>query len=87
MPEILTFILLGLMGGLGQVVRIAYGLKQAIDKGKEIDPKRVLVSLIYAFIGGALIGVWTNDYRTAFFSGLAASDIIEGILKAGKGRK
>lgn len=71
-----------LAGGAGQVVRVCYGLKNAIDKNKDISVPRLLTTLLGAMIAGGLIGIWTQDPRAAFFGGLAATDIVEGMLKA-----
>lgn len=80
------YLLLAGAGALGQLVRVCYGLKQALDKGKDISFKRLVLSLVSGASSGALIGVWTQDFRSAFFGGIAATDMIEGILKASKGK-
>ena len=78
--------MLALAGGCGQLIRVCYGLKQALDSDKDINLTRTISSMVTAIITGAMIGIWTQDWRGAFFGGLATTDMLEGILKAGKGK-
>jgi len=72
----------GLFGGIGQLVRAAYGVKNALDAGKEFEPKKLLASLGYAFLGGVVVGVFMQDWRAAFLAGISTSDMLEGLTKA-----
>jgi len=83
--QILYYLGMGVMGGIGQMVRAAYGIKKAIDRGEEISPKRLISTLICGFVSGMLMGVWCEDLRTAFLAGISTTDIIEGVIKAAKG--
>jgi len=87
LEQIVPYLTMGIMGGIGQLCRAAYGIKQALDRGEEIKPGRLIGTLLCGFISGMLIGVWCEDPRTAFLAGISTTDIIEGIMGAARKSK
>lgn len=78
---------LGLAGGLGQLLRILLGLKKAIDADQPIHLQRTFWSAVYGFVWGIVIGFFAPDWRIAFTTGLAATDLTESLIKVAQGSK
>ena len=78
---------LGLAGGLGQLLRILLGLKKAVDEDQKINLQRTFWSAVYAFFWGIVVGFFAPDWRIAFTSGLAATDLTESLIKIAQGSK
>jgi len=76
------YLIYGGAGALGQCVRVCYGIYNAVQKGKEVDPKRMISTLLFGAVSGFLMGLWMKDFRTAFATGIAATDVMEGVVKA-----
>lgn len=92
--DFLMIILLGgLLGMVGQLLRVVIGIKKALDKGQEMDYKRLILSLFLSFAIGMVAGVLaalnvlgseTIDKTTvvAFLAaGYAGTDFIEGFMR------
>jgi len=56
-------------------------IKKALDEGQEISWKKFSSSVIYGAVAGAFVGMLASDWRIAFTSGLAATDLTETLIK------
>ena len=91
--QYLILILLGgILGTVGQLLRVIIGLKKAADSNQAIDYKRTSFSLVLSFAIGGVAGVLASlsagdiafDKSTmmAFLSaGYAGTDFIEGFMR------
>src|SRR5260221_1485160 len=91
--QYLILILLGgILGTVGQLLRVIIGLKKAADAGKETDYKRASFSLLLSFAVGSVAGVlaaigstdvaFDKSTITAFLTaGYAGTDFIEGFMQ------
>lgn len=94
--EYLILILLGgIMGIVGQLIRVVIGLKKAADTNQVIDYKRTILSLILAFAIGGIAGVLAAINMTEvkidkttlisfLAAGYAGTDFIEGFISKNK---
>ena len=83
MQEVLTFILLGFLGGL---VRSLYGILKAVNEGEVIKKDYFITTIIIAgLIGGILGYVFDIDFRIATLAGYVGTDILENIFKSSLG--
>jgi len=95
--QYLILILLGgILGSVGQLLRIIVGLKKSADKDITTDYKKVFLGLVLAFavggVAGVLAAVNVTDVssfdKTTIFAfiaaGYAGTDFIEGFMKKNK---
>ncbi|MBX2947194.1 MAG: hypothetical protein KF725_15290 [Cyclobacteriaceae bacterium] len=96
MEYLILIMLGGIVGTVGQLLRVIIGLKKAADSGEAPDYKRTTLSLVLAFAVGGVAGVLaainmtdleTIDKSTllAFLTaGYAGTDFIEGFISKHK---
>jgi len=72
-------------GGLGQLTRSLLGVKKAIDEHQDINVKQLVSSIFEGFVVGLFVGIFAPDWRFAFTTGLAATDVTESLIKVIKG--
>jgi len=81
--EMYIFIGVGILGG---TARALYGLMKAVVKGKEINTKNFIITLIISGIIGGLLGfVFDIDYKIAGLAGYVGTDLLENVFKGSMG--
>ncbi len=92
--DYLVLILLGgILGAVGQLLRVVVGIKKSVDSNEKMDYKRTILSLVLAFAVGGVAGVLSCismtdinsfDKSTIFIflaAGYAGTDFIEGFIR------
>jgi len=75
----ITYPLVGILGGLA---RALYGLLKATSKGREINLKYFLITLVVSGIIGGILGyIFNMDYKIAALAGYVGTDILENVFK------
>ncbi len=83
-----TFVLAGILGGIGGLTRGVVGLLKAISLRRKILWGYYLITVAIAIIIGVFIGIiFDFDYRLSLLAGYAGTDILEGIYKSFKVQK
>lgn len=88
---ILQLLVGGLLGAVGQGIRIIVGMKKLSDDAKQsnvkvstlIDTSRMLVSLLIGFCAGILAVVSMSNFSEDFFKGPQLKEHLLAIIAAG----
>lgn len=88
---ILQLLLGGLLGTVGQGLRIIVGMKKLNDEANSlrtklgilVDTSRILISLLIGFCAGVLAVLATSDLSSGFFSGENLKERLLAIIAAG----
>ena len=90
--EIIWQIILGgLLGALGQGLRVIVGLVKLNSEAKDkkttisslIDTSRLLLSLLIGFCAGALAMIGMTTFKADFLTGDKVKEVLMGIIAAG----
>jgi len=77
-----TWFVLALAGAVGQMLRAVQGVKKAVERGEKISASKLFWTIVFAAFSGSVIGYFYPDWRAAFLGGYAATDFVEGVVKA-----
>jgi fluoride ion exporter CrcB/FEX len=78
-----SYILAGLLGGIGGLTRGFVGLMKALSLRRKILWGYYFITIIIAIVLGIFTGIiFSFDARVALLAGYAGTDILEGIYKS-----